>query len=212
MANTFAPFGFRAFGRAEGGAPTAGQTKITLNSSDTNLYFTGDVVMISSAGALTLPASGSVTGSTFAAPIAGIFNGCEFYNPSVGRVVWSSWFPGNLGTSSAPGNAYVYTDPDQLFLVQGSSAGVLGSSTIGYNVGFASTSQGSGNQLSGISAEFLASSSPASVNTLPFRIMDVYTNTAPPGVNGTSTGTEGFQIVVVQMNNQYRRSLTGMTS
>lgn len=207
MANTFAPFGFRSFGRLEGGAPTAGQTKVTLLASDTNLYFTGDVVQISSAGYLTLPASGSVTGS----PIAGIFNGCEYYSPSVGRVVWNSYFPGNV-TSSAPGNAYVLTDPDQLFIVQGSSAGVLGSSLIGWNIGFASTSQGSGNTTNGVSAEFLASSSPAATNTLPFRIMDVYTNYAPPGVNGTSTGTEGFQIAVVQMNNQYRRTLTGVST
>lgn len=207
MTNTFQPFGFRSFGRLDGGSPTAGMTKVTLLASDTNQYFTGDVVQISTSGYLTLPASGSVTGS----PIAGIFNGCEYYSPTVGRTIWSAFSGGNV-TSSNPGFAYVITDPDQLFIVQGSTNAVLGSSVIGWNIGFASTSQGSGNTLSGISAEFLASSTPSATNTLPFRIMDFYGNTAPPGVNGTSTGSEGGQIMVVQMNNSYRRSLTGVST
>lgn len=211
MANTSAPFGFRAFGRQEGGAPTAGMTKLTLLASDANTYMTGDVVMISSVGAVTLPASGSTTGSTYAQPIAGIFNGCEIYQPTVGRVVWSAGSPGNIGSSN-PGFAYVLMDPDQLFTVQGSTAAVLGSTAIGQNIGFNSSSNGVNNTLTGLSACTLASSTTASVSTLPFRIVDTYQNWAPPGVNGTSSGSEGLQIVVVQMNNCVRKSLTGTTS
>jgi len=213
MANTFSPFGFQAFGRLEGASPTAGLTKLTLFASDANTYFTGDVVRISSAasgfGSISLPSSGSVIGSTGGTdPIAGIFAGCEILQPNVGRVVWSAQSPGNVG-SSAPGFAYIIDDPEQKFLVMGSTNAVLGTSNIGQNIGFASTSQGSGNTQSGRSAEFLASSTPSAAATLPFRIVDVYAAYAPPGVNGTSTGSEGAQIMVVQFNNQYRRSLTG---
>ncbi len=98
MANTFAPFGFRQFGTLEGNSPTYGLTRRYLASSDTNLYFTGDVVALSTfiPGFITLPASGISPTN----PILGIFAGCEFFSPSVGRVVWSSFFPGN--TTSGP--------------------------------------------------------------------------------------------------------------
>src|SRR5882672_7095521 len=129
MANTFAPFGFRSFGAQEGAAPTMGLTRRYLASSDTSLYFTGDVVMLSTTipGFISLPSSGTVAGSTSAAAILGIFAGCEFFSPTVGRVVWSSFFPGNT-TSSSPCNAYIIEDPNQLFLVQCTTTSVLGTS------------------------------------------------------------------------------------
>lgn len=210
MANTFSPFGFRAFGRQEGGSPTAGLTRLYLASSDPNSYYTGDVVSISSqsgpAGYITLPASGTTIGS----PIAGIFMGCEYYSPSVGRVIWSSWFPGNVGSSS-PCNAYVVTDPDQLYTVQGTTTAVLGTSCIGLNVGFASSLQTTGNTLSGISGLALNSTTVSGNSSLPFRIVDTTSNYAPPGVNGTD-GTSAGAIMVVQLNNAMRRSLTAVST
>ena len=47
MANTSQPFGFRQFGRREGGAPTAGQERCFILSSDPSPYFTGDTVALS---------------------------------------------------------------------------------------------------------------------------------------------------------------------
>lgn len=208
MANTFAPFGFRQFGRREGGAPTAGMERMYLLSSDTNLYFTGDVVAVSSAslvaGYITLPSSGTLT------QIAGIFAGCEYYNPSVGRVVWNSYFPGNVGSSS-PCNAYVITDPEQLFLVQCTTTAVVGTSAINLNVGWASSLQANGNTLSGISAVALNSTTVSANSSLPFRIVDTTSNFMPPGVNGTDGSTTGA-IVVVQFNNQARRTLTSYST
>lgn len=210
MANTFSPFGFRPFGRQEGGSPTAGMVKLNLLSSDTNAYFTGDVVTISSqslvAGYITLPASGTTTGS----PIQGIFAGCEYYSPDVARVVWNSYFPGSVGSSS-PCNAYVITDPEQLFTVQCTTTAVVGTSAIGLNVGFASSLQASGNTTTGVSYLALNSSTVSGNSSLPFRIVDTTSNYAPPGVNGTDGSTTGA-IVVVQMNNAARRSLTAVST
>lgn len=210
MANTFSPFGFRAFGRREGASPTGGMDTLNLLSSDTNSYYTGDVVAISSqslvAGYITLPASGTTTGS----PIAGIFVGCEYYSPSVGRVVWNNYFPGSVGSSS-PCNAYVITDPEQLFTVQCTTTAVVGTSAIGLNVGFASSLQTSGNTATGISGLALNSSTISGNSSLPFRIVNTSSDFAPPGVNGAD-GTSAGAIVVVQMNNSYRRSLTGVST
>ena len=211
MANTNAPFGFRLFGRRDGGQPTAGMDTLTVISSDTNTYFTGDVVTISSqsivAGAITKPSSGVTIGS----PVQGIFLGCEVFLSQLGRNQWLPNFTGNIG-SSAPGKAYVCTDPDQVFIVQGSSNAVLGTSTIGLNIGWDAASQANGNTATGISGIVLASSTVSGNSSLPFRIVDVYSNYAPPGANGTSSGAEGFQIMVVQGNNWARRALVGVST
>lgn len=210
MANTFSAFGFRSFGDQDGASPTMGLTRYYLLSSDTNSYYTGDVVALSSqslvAGYITLPASGTTTGS----PILGIFAGCEYYSPSQNKIIWSSYFPASVGSSS-PCNAYVITDPNQLFTVQCTTTAVVGSSAIGLNVGFASSLQSAGNTLSGISALALNSSTVSGNSSLPFRIVDTTSNFGPPGTNGTDGSTTGA-IVVVAFNNSARRSLTAVST
>ncbi len=211
MANTFSAFGFRSFGDLDGAAPTMGLQRFYIASSDTNSYFTGDAVAVSSqsliAGYLTLPASGSVPGG---AGIAGIFAGCEYYSPSLNKVVWSSYFPASVGSSS-PCNGYVITDPNQLFIVQCTTTAVIGTSCIGLNIGFASSLQASGNTTTGISAVALNSSTVSATNTLPFRIVDSTSNYFPPGTNGAD-GTTAGAIMVVAFNNQSRKSLTGLST
>lgn len=215
MANTFAPFGFRSFGDQEGSAPTMGLTRRYLASSDTSLYFTGDVVQLSSGavspfGFITIASTGGAPST----PILGVFNGCEFFSPTVGRVVWSSFFPGNVGSSS-PCNAYIIEDPNQLFLVQGTTTATLGTSNIGMNVSFTSTNalgiQSGGNQTTGVSNIALISTSVSPNSSLPFRIVDTTSNFAPPGSNGADGTTPGA-IMVVGFNNQLRRSLTAISS
>lgn len=204
MANTFNPFGFRSFGRMEGGAPTAGLTRVLIASSDSNTYFTGDTVAYSSAGIpgyISLPSSG-----TLSPPTLGVFMGCEYYDTTTGRQTFSPYFPGSVGSSS-PCNAYVVTDPDQLWIVQSSTTATIGASNTGYNVGIASSLQANGNTLSGISGLALNSSTVSANSSLPFRIVDSYANHAPPGVNGTDTTAAG-QILVVTANNWSRKNLT----
>lgn len=217
MVNTFSPFGFKDYGERDGQAPTMGQETFPLLSSDPNLYFTGDVVAISSQslfpGAITLPASGTTVGT----PVLGVFVGCEYFNPTTLRNEWHPYFPGNIG-SSAIGKAYVVTDPERLWIAQGTSAAVLGTSVLNYNIGFTSSetlgAQKAGNIYTGISNVALNSTSVSGLGTLPFRIFATYESFAPPGgfVNGTSSGTEGAQIMVLQGNNWARAVTTGVST
>lgn len=213
MANTFAPFGFRQAGTLEGNGPTYGLTRRYLQSSDVNLYFTGDVVQMSTGagagvGFITLPSTGGPGAST---PILGIFAGCEYYSPSVGRVVWSSFFPGNVGSSS-PCNAYTIEGEDNMFLVQCTTTQTVGTSQVGQNFGFTSSeataAQKNGNQTTGISNIALLSSVVTSLSSGTFRLVDTSSNLLPPGTNGTD-GTNPGAIVLVSFNNQMRRTLTG---
>jgi hypothetical protein len=214
MANTFSPFGFRSFGALDGAAPTMGLQRFYLLSSDTNSYYTGDVVVVSSqslvAGYITLPASGQTVGS----PIAGVFAGCEYYSPSQNKTIWSSYFPASVGSSS-PCNAYVITDPNQLFLVQCTTTAVVGTSCIGLNVGFTSSEtlapQKSGNTTTGISNIALNSTTVTGNSSFPFRIVDTTSNYFPPGTNGAD-GTSAGAVVVVSFNNSARRSLIAVST
>lgn len=213
MANTFSPFGLREFGEREGQAPTMGFDTVILNTSDTNTYFTGDLVALSSVGVLTLASSGS----TPASPYLGVFMGCEYYNPTTLRNEWHPYFPGAVG-SSAPGKAFVCTDPERWWIIQGSTTGVLGSSVIGWNAGVTSSEafarQALGNTITGISNVALNSTSVSATATLPLRIVATYQSYAPPGgfVNGTSSGAEAGQILVVQGNNWARNTTTGVST
>lgn len=201
MANTDAKFGFRPIGNQEGSAPTAGFETYYLRSSDTNLYFTGDPVILSTGdpGYLTVPASGVTTGQ----PILGIFVGCKYYSPDVGRVVWNSYFPASVGSSS-PVEANIITNPQQLFVVQGTSNAVLGTSVINFNIGFTPAVSSQGNTTTGQSVVTLLASAVSANSSYPFRVVATSTTYAPPGSNGTSTGTEGFQTMIVRGNNWVR--------
>lgn len=223
MANTSAANGFRQFRRQDGGAPTAGFDTVSIMSSDASIIFTGDPVISLSTSAI--PGFGApggaganyVTGTTAGnAQIRGIFMGCEYYNTTVQRKVWSPYFPGNVATSSGTNDvtAWVCTDPQMTWLVQvsgtaGSTTSVIASSQVGLNFGFSSAVIANGNTTTGISAVTLNSTSGVTTNTLPFRLLDFYSNYAPPGTNGTDNTTNG-QFVIVGANNWDRSQLTGV--
>src|SRR5262245_20828428 len=126
MPNTFSPFGLTPFGHRDGSPPTMGMSKFIMDSSYATAVFTGDLVSFSSA-----VAGRVVQFSTVALePPLGVFQGCEYFNTTVNRVVWSPYFPGNVGSSS-PVTAYVIDDPEMTFLIQASTSAVIGSSNTG---------------------------------------------------------------------------------
>ena len=204
MANVYAPFGLRPFGHRDGSAPTMGLERRWMLSSDASVVGTGDVVYNSSTlvGYVTLATSGTVG-------VGGVFAGCEYYSPTVNRRVWSAYFPGTV-SSSSPVTAYLITDPEMTFIAQGSTQSVIGSSAIGLNIGI-STNNGNPDTTTGISRCSLLSSFPTGNSSLPFRIVDVYSNFAPPGVNGTDNTVPGA-ILVVAPHNWDRNTLTGATT
>lgn len=205
MANISAPFGFRQFRRLDGGAPTAGFDTLTIASSDTNVIGTGDVVITSATGPYVTAASSGLS------QVRGVFFGCEFFSPTVNRKVWSPFFPGSVQTSSGTNDAqaWVCTDPEMLYTVQCSTNTTVTSSQINLNFGISSGTIGAANTTTGISGMTLASTSFSSTSTLPWRLMDLYSNWAPPGVNGTDNTSAG-NIVVVAPNNFDRTNLTGI--
>jgi hypothetical protein len=209
MPNNNAPFGFASFGRLEGGAPTAGMEQFQINSSDTNSYYRGDPVCLSSAAYGFLQ---PYQGSSLAPVCLGVFQGCEFYSPTAGKVIWfNAYVTGTGAASSTPVTAYVITDPEQRFIAQASSAG-LGSSMAGGNLNVVSTSVGFGSATTGLSVATLNSASGlVGGSSYPFRIITAYSNFAPPGANGTDNSS-AYNVMVVSGNNWYRNITTGIST
>lgn len=205
MANTSSPFGFRQFRRIDGGAPTAGFDTLTIASSDTSVIGTGDVVATSTTGPYVTQLSSGLS------QVRGVFMGCEYYSPTVARKIWSPYFPGSVATTSGTNDvqAWVCTDPDMLYTVQGATTAAITSSMINLNFGVSSGTFGAANTTTGISGMTLASTSFATTATLPFRLWDLWSNWSPPGVNGTDNTSAG-NIVIVQPNNFDRNNTTGI--
>ena len=155
-----------------GGQVFAGATRqIPIASAyDTNLL-NGDLVKIVSSGTLEKDA-----GTTTATPV-GVFLGCRYTDPNLGYELYSQYFPANTVASDIV--AYVADDPDQLYkvaVVSGTTviAGV-GRTVVGNNM---SLVQNAGSTQSGNSKVAVLSSSAATTNTLPIRVIDVVTETA----------------------------------
>lgn len=223
MANTLGnpTQGFQIFNRMEGATPTAGLTQVWIASTDASLIFRGDPVYPSSVGGTNN--SGryitSVQVSTYIQPLAGVFMGLEQFQPAAGRVVWFNAYLGSVTGSTGDIRAYICDDPDVMFLVQGSTNAAITSSFIGLNAYFTNNST-TGNQTTGYSNVALASSNVLGNSSLPFRIVDFYSNYAAPGVvnvgtnafiNGTDNTTPA-NMVVVRMNNCERINTTARSS
>lgn len=210
MANTNAPFGFRPFGHRDGSAPTMGLERRFILSSDANSYFTGDPVAQSSATPGFLQ---PYFGSSVVPLCTGIFAGCEFFSPTVGRQVWNAaYVAGSGAVSSSPVTAYIISDPEMQFVVQASSAGI-GSSMVGTNLTVIGGQSSLGNTTTGISNVTICSTlGILGGSSLPFRLVDVYSNFAPPGVNGTDNSS-AFNWVIVTPNNWDRKApITGVST
>jgi hypothetical protein len=198
MANTAAYFGFTQYQGGAGGAPTFAQSARRIASGNTTPIYTGDPVM-----PVVSTANGYITqGAAGTTRLDGIFVGCKYLNTSLGRTVWSSYWPGSGATGDV--EAYVIDDPSVRFLVQTSFSGapMTGTATTmtsGIIGQYAQFTIGSGNTSTGRSGAYL--SSVATTVTFPFIVVDYQIS----GNNGGDPTTQ-YCNVIVGFNNEIFRS------
>jgi len=197
MANTQAYFGFTQYQGGAGGAPTFAQSVRRIASSSGAIY-TGDPVMpaVSSANGYIVQASPGTT------TLAGIFVGCKYLNTSLGRTVWSNYWPGSGATGDV--EAYVIDDPNSRFIVQTSTTsfpitGTASTQTSGVQGQYAQFSIGTGNTSTGRSGAYL--SSVGTTVTFPFVVIDYQI-----GVQNGGDPTSQYCNVIVGFNNEWLRS------
>ena len=190
-----APYGFQPLNKI-GGTPYAGSTRLVPIASSGGLssaaMFDGDLVELTSAGTCQVISSGSAAPQTL-----GVCVGVQYTN-SLGQTVQAQYAP--AGSSNAV--AYVVDDPTVAFKVAMVSSGTtiagLGRTAVGQN---SSVVLNSGNSTTGDSAQAISSTT-ATTNTLPIRIIDV--------IPATATGTDTFVEFVVKINTHTYNNTTGV--
>jgi hypothetical protein len=198
MANTAAYFGFTQYQGGAGGAPTFAQSTRRIASGNTTPIYTGDPVM-----PVVSTANGYITqGAAGTTRLDGIFVGCKYLNTSLGRTVFSPYWPGSGATGDV--EAYVIDDPNSRFLVQTSFSGapMTGTATTmtsGIIGQYAQFTIGSGNTSTGRSGAYLSSVN--TTVTFPFIVVDYQIS----GNNGGDPTTQ-YCNVIVGFNNEIFRS------
>jgi hypothetical protein len=199
MANVFVPFGF-AQRSGTGSSPTYEQVTVTTNYNTANIFFCDPVFRLAADGTIAGITTGPGPGTT---AIAGVFVGCKYPSVAQKRTTWSNYWPGSDVASTNSVESYIINDPAAQFIAQvgtSTSTGIV-AANVGLNVQFA---YGTGTTANGISGAYVdISVTPATTNTLPFRIVRIITD--PPGAPGTATGANN--LVQVAFNNVETKQL-----
>ena len=179
MANIDKAFGLRPIGNLSAtGAQKQYGYQIADNQAGT--IFQGDLVVLTG-GFISrfLPASHTAA--------VGVFNGCNYNDPTTGKPTFSNFYPGSVNITSGQINADVLDDPNQLFLVQ-CDAGFV-AADVGKNADVIGTG---GSTTNGISTMELNSSTLATTAALNLKVVGLYND-----VNN-AFGTNA--VVVVKIN------------
>jgi len=180
MSNVDKAFGLRPIGNL---SATGAQKQYAYEIADNQAgaIFQGDLVTVFD-GFLVKFAPATHTAAV------GVFNGCNYVDPSTGKPTWKNFYPGSVNITSGKIMAEVLDDPNQLFIIQADEDIVQ--ADIGKNADVIGTG---GSTVTGISTMELDSSSIAKDAALNLKIVGLY------DVPGNSLGTN-FSVVVVKIN------------
>jgi hypothetical protein len=179
MANIDKAFGLRPIGNLSAtGAQKQYGYEIADNQAGT--IFQGDLVVLTG-GYISrfLPASHTAA--------VGVFNGCNYIDPTTGKPTFKNYYPGSVNITSGKIIADVIDDPSQLFLIQ-CDAGFV-AADVGKNADVIGTG---GSTTSGISTMELNSATLATTAALNLKVVGLYND-----VNN-EFGTNA--VVVVKIN------------
>jgi hypothetical protein len=179
MANIDKASGLRPIGNLSAtGAQKQYGYEIADNQAGT--IFQGDLVALS-AGYITKFLPGTHTAAV------GVFNGCNYIDPTTGKPTWKNYYPGSVNITSGKIIADVIDDPSQLFLVQ-CDAGFV-AADVGKNADVIGTG---GSTTTGVSTMELNSATLATTAALNLKTVGLY------NVPGNEFGS--FAVVVVKIN------------
>jgi hypothetical protein len=179
MANVDKAFGLRPIGNLSAtGAQKQYGYEIVDNQS--GAIYQGDLVTIVNGYVVKfLP-------GTHAAAL-GVFNGCNYIDPTTGKPTWKNFYPGSVNITQGKIYADVIDDPSQLFLIQADED--IEQADIGKNADVVGTG---GSSTTGVSTMELASSTIADAEARNLKIVGLW------NVPGNALGD--FAVVVVKIN------------
>ena len=193
MANNDAAFGMRPT-RMIGGAPyTGGQSRYRIAANyDTNI-FQGDMVAQVTGGGVEVHADGGTV------PIVGVFNGCQYTDPTTSEQVYSNYYPASTNASDII--AFVIDDPNVVYEVQADAAFPVADLFGNFDIVYTS----SGSTVTGISGAELEVSTGATTANLPIKAIDISTDPENSDVASANTN-----VLVVIQNSIFGQKSAGL--
>jgi hypothetical protein len=162
MAYKEAAFGLRP-SRMMGGAPySGGQSRYRIASGYSGKVFQGDLVKQVTGGGVERAAAGS------AVPVVGVFNGCQYTDPTTGEQVFKNYYPGSVAAADII--AFVVDDPNVVFEVQADDTFPVADLFGNFDIVDQATT---GDTSSGRSNVELDVTTGATTTTLPLKAIDI---------------------------------------
>jgi hypothetical protein len=181
MPNANKPFGLRPLGNLSAtGAQKQYGYQIATNQA--GAIFQGDLVTLKDGYIL------KFNPATHTAAV-GVFNGCNYVDPSSGKPTWKNYYPGSVNITSGTIEAEVIDDPSQLFIIQCDEDAVQ--ADFGKNADVTASTTGS--TTNGMSYMTLDSSTIAVTAALNLKLIGKWD---VPGNNLA----ENYTVVVVKIN------------
>lgn len=162
MANKDAAFGLKPV-RMMGGSPySGGQSRYRIANNLSGKIFQGDLVKQVTGGGIERAAAGS------AVPVVGVFNGCQYTDPTSGEQVYSNYYPGSIAADDII--AFVIDDKNVVFEVQADDAFPVADLFGNFDIVDQATT---GDVYSGRSNVELDVTTGATTTTLPLKAIDI---------------------------------------
>jgi len=161
MANQDAAFGLRPIGRVGGTPYTGGQSRYRIAANYGTAIFQGDMVMQVTGGTVEIHADGGTV------PIVGVFNGCQYTDPTTGEQRFSNFYPASTNASDLI--AFIIDDPMVIFEVQADAAFPIADLFGNFDVVYTSA----GSTTTGISGSELKVTDGGTATTLSLKAIDI---------------------------------------
>ena len=175
MANKDAAFGLRPV-KMIGGAPwTGGQSRYRIAANYGTSIFQGDMVMQVTGGTVEIRADGGTV------PIVGVFNGCQYTDPTTGEQVFSNYYPASTNASDII--AFIIDDPMVVFEVQANAAFPIADLFGNFDIVYTTA----GSTVTGISGAELNVSDGGTGTTLSVKAIDISEDPENSDVSSANT-------------------------
>ena len=161
MANQDAAFGLRPIGRVGGTPYTGGQSRYRIAANYGTAIFQGDMVMQVTGGTVEIHADGGTV------PIVGVFNGCQYTDPTTGEQKFSNFYPASTNASDII--AFIIDDPMVVFEIQADAAFPIADLFGNFDVVYTSA----GSTTTGISGSELKVTDGGTATTLSLKAIDI---------------------------------------
>ena len=197
MANSNGAFGLKPIGKLGQATNSTGLTEYRIASDNSNPIFQGMAVIPLAAGViddLQAAAGGTVS-------IVGVFNGCEYVSSTTGEKVFSNYWPGSGADSNFPVKAFLYDDPNQLFMIATSNVQTGNDTEAELRTAVFSNIQlangNSGSTTTGVSSASADLNTVATTNSHALRIMGIMED--PDNSDFSAAGIP----LIVRINNHF---------